>query len=446
MEPVTNKTIERLKYGLVREGFLSYDDLMCAEEAAKINRMNLAQILIGQEFITEEALLRFIEAKLHVPYVNLDDYTLDVECLKFISAEDAKKHRIIPLFKIEDVLTVAMADPLDLFIINELIKSINLKIEPIICSERNILEGISKHYSLNVSETSDTKLKVLNWEDCLNSEKQDQEQANIIIRSILEQAFYEKAQEIYFEPVFNGLAVQFKIDKTVHARGTIPILLTSTCIFTLKNSAGLNAHISEIPQLGRLYLAGDKVTLNASVATFPTSKGERITVRVYSSPKPIDDMLSSEEADILRFRLESPGVFFVFGGDETFNISAVYSILTEPVLRDKKIFTIESILKYEMNGIVQSELNEKAGFDISKAVKHIDMQSPDVVYIEEVFSNEAMEYVCYLASKGKIAIVQTCSSNLDRIKSKASVLGIDLQKVVSCCIEVSGNSAGIVAL
>lgn len=446
MEPVTNKTIERLKYGLVREGFLSYDDLMCAEEAAKINKMNLAQILIGQEFITEEALLRFIEAKLHVPYVNLDDYTLDVECLKFISAEDAKKHRIIPLFKIEDVLTVAMADPLDLFIINELIKSINLKIEPIICSERNILEGISKHYSLNAGETSDATLKVLNWEDCLNSEKQDQEQANIIIRSILEQAFYEKAQEIYFEPVFNGLAVQFKIDKTVHARGTIPILLMSTCIFTLKISAGLNAHVSEIPQLGRLYLAGDKVTLNASVATFPTSKGERVTVRVYSSPKPIDDMLSSEEADILRFRLESPGVFFVFGSDEAFNISAVYSMLAEPVLRDKKIFTIESILKYEMNGVVQSELNEKVGFDISKAVKHIDMQSPDVVYIEEVFSNEAMEYVCYLASKGKIAIVQTCSCNLDRIKSKASVLGIDLQKVVSCCIEVSGSSACIVAL
>ena len=122
MEAVTNKTLEKLKYDLVREGLVEYDTVEKAQELANAQNINIGQALINSNVLSEETLLKFLENKLHIPYVNLEDYTLDKNCLQYINLVDARKYRIIPLFKIEDVLTVAMADPLDLFAIDKIME------------------------------------------------------------------------------------------------------------------------------------------------------------------------------------------------------------------------------------------------------------------------------------------------------------------------------------
>ena len=115
MEKITNKTLEKLKYELVRDGLVEYEVLDKAQKLASAEGVNIGQALISSGILDEGTLLKFLEKKLHIPYVNLDDYSLDTKCLKYINFSDARKYNVIPLFKIEDVLTVAMADPLDLF-------------------------------------------------------------------------------------------------------------------------------------------------------------------------------------------------------------------------------------------------------------------------------------------------------------------------------------------
>ena len=138
MELVTNKTLEKLKYDLVRAGLVQYETIEQAEEIANAQNINIGQALINSGVITEDTLLKFLEAKLHIPYVNLDDYSLDLNCLKYINYADARRYRIIPLFKIEETLTVAMADPLDLFAVDKIIESAECSIEPVISSEMSI--------------------------------------------------------------------------------------------------------------------------------------------------------------------------------------------------------------------------------------------------------------------------------------------------------------------
>ena len=111
MESLSNKTLEKLKYDLVRDNIVSYETIEKAQELASAQNINLGQVLINLGVLKEEQLLKFLESKLHIPYVNLDDYSIDTRCLDLISFNDAKKYKIIPLFKIEDVLTIAMADP-----------------------------------------------------------------------------------------------------------------------------------------------------------------------------------------------------------------------------------------------------------------------------------------------------------------------------------------------
>ena len=96
METVTNKTLEKLKYDLVRAGLVQYEIIEQAEEISAAQNINIGQALINSGVITEDALLKFLESKLHIPYVNLDDYSLDPNCLKYVSYTDARRYRIIP--------------------------------------------------------------------------------------------------------------------------------------------------------------------------------------------------------------------------------------------------------------------------------------------------------------------------------------------------------------
>ena len=147
METITNKTLEKLKYELVRDGLVEYDVLDKAQRLAASENINIGQALISSGVLDEATLLKFLEKKLHIPYVNLEDYSLDTKCLKYINFADARKYNVIPLFKIEDVLTVAMADPLDLFVIDKIVESAECSIEPVISSEASILAKIDAYYS-----------------------------------------------------------------------------------------------------------------------------------------------------------------------------------------------------------------------------------------------------------------------------------------------------------
>ena len=138
METINNKTLEKLKYELVRDGIVSYETLEKAEELANVQNINIGQALINSNVLSEETLLKFLESKLHIPYVNLEDYTPDPKCFNYVAFADAYRYRTIPLFKIEDVLTVAMADPLDLFAIDKVIETAECSIEPVIASEASI--------------------------------------------------------------------------------------------------------------------------------------------------------------------------------------------------------------------------------------------------------------------------------------------------------------------
>ena len=146
METVTNKTLEKLKYDLVRAGLVPYETIEQAEEIANAQNINIGQALINSGILTEETIIKFLESKLHIPSVNLEDYTLDKNCLKYISFSDARRYKIIPLFKIEDTLTVAMADPLDLFAIDKIVESAACSIEPVIATEKSILNKIDEYY------------------------------------------------------------------------------------------------------------------------------------------------------------------------------------------------------------------------------------------------------------------------------------------------------------
>lgn len=445
MEAVTNKTLEKLKYDLVRAGLVPYETIEQAEEIANAQNINIGQALINSGVLTEETLLKFLEAKLHIPYVNLEDYTLDKNCLKFINFSDARKYRIIPLFKIEDTLTVAMADPLDLFAIDKIIETAECSIEPVISSEPSIIKKIDEYYKtdITVGEIFTDNGTDYDWRDELHSEDLSDNHMQKIIRAILKQAILAGVHEVTFQREDDGLGVNFKKNGEILNKGNIPNVLTSSFAARLKSLAELDPSVSEVPQLGKLCFKVDNITVIASISTFPTIMGERIFLKIYKPPRALNQIIKSEKnLNLIKSALNNPGIILVCGSPLSGKTHIIYSLLIEASDKNKNIMTLESIAKYNLTNVHQCELNENIGFNMDKASRFIEFQSPDVIYLEGIKTKESFDYFSGLVFDNKTIIMEFLANNMEDLRNKMSFSDFEtLKSLISCMIFIHSKDS-----
>ena len=446
METVTNKTLEKLKYDLVRAGLVPYETLEQADDIADAQNINIGQALINSGVITEEKLLKFLEEKLHIPYVNLDDYSLDTNCLKYIASSDAARYKIIPLFKIEDTLTVAMADPLDLFAVDKIIESAECSIEPVIASETSILKKIEEYYrnDISVGEIYTDAQNDYDWRDELHSEDLSDSHIQKIIRAILKQAILEDVHEVTFQGDQEGFGVNFKKNGELVNKGVLPAVLTSSLVARIKTLAELDPSVSEVPQLGKLLFKVDDVNLVASVSTFPTIMGERIFLKIYKPPKALNKFISSDlQINNVRAALSNPGVILVCGSPLSGKTHVVYSLLLEAAKNgSKNIMTLESIAKYNLKGVNQCELNENIGFNMDKASRFIEFQSPDIIYLEGIKTKESFDYFAGLVFDGKTIIMEFLANNMEDLRNKMAFSDFEtLKSIISCMVFIHSKNS-----
>lgn len=443
MEFVKNKTLEKIKYDLVRDGLVTYEELEKAEESALVQNVNFAQVLIKSNIITEETLLQFLETKLHIPYVDLNNYSLDKNCLKYVNFNDAQKYKVIPLFKIDKVLTIAMADPLDLFAIDKIVDESGFSIEPVLSAETHVLQKIDEYYKTDntVGEIflNDSEPKY-DWKEVLTKETLTNEHIHNLIRAIFKQAVKDNVHELFFEHVPNGLQVNFKKDSDIINTGEIPSILVASFLLKLKNLADLDANVSEIPQLGKLSFKVDDIVYTASISAFPTIQGERILIKIYKPPVPIEKIISNQnDFNKLNDLLVHSGIVLVCGSALSGKTHVIYSLLLSDIFKDKNIMTVESIAKYNLPGITQSELNENIGFNLDKAMRFIEFQSPEVIYFEGLTTKQGVDYFSSLVLKDKTVITEFLADNIDDLRKKLSYIDFSIFKsLISCIVFIHG--------
>ncbi len=446
MNIITNKTLETLKYDLVREGLVQYEIVEQAEEIANAQNINIGQALINSGFLTEDQLIKFLESKLHTPYVNLEDYELDTKCLKYINFSDARRYKIIPLFKIENTLTVAMADPRDLFAIDKIMESAECEIDPVLSSEESILKAIDEYYKfdVNVGNISTESNMGYNWQDELHKEDLSDEHIQKIIRAILKQAIIEGIHEVTFQGEEDGLGVNFKKHGELDNKGSIPTTLVASFIAKLKVLSELDPSVSEVPQLGKVCFKVDNIIVLASVSTFPTIMGERIFMKIYKPPKPLDKIITSKsELTQVKQSLEKPGIILVCGSALSGKTHIIYSLLLEAAKsKYKNIMTLESIAKYELEGVNQCEFNENVGFNMDKAARFIGFQNPDIIYLESINSKESFDYFSSLVFNDKIIIMEFLANNMEDLRTKMSFSDFDtLKELITSMIFIHSQNS-----
>lgn len=440
-----NKTIDKLKYDLVRDGLVTYDDIEHASELAIAQNTNIGQILINTQMIEESKLMKFLEEKLHTPCVDLENYSIDKKCLNFISYQDAIRFKILPLFMIEDILTVAMADPMDLFSIDKIMQITKKNIDPVIASEKGILKKINEYYDVKgkVEDINLDKTKEYTWQEELHNDDLSQEHIQVLFRAILRQAISQEVHELYFENSDEGLSVNFKKPDKIISTGTIPSLLTNSFIQSLKTMSNLDPNVFEIPQLGKLVFNVDNSELTASVSAFPTINGERILIKIYHPPVDIKKLnIPQDKIELIRQSLEKSGVVLICGASLSGKTHLIYSILSNLIPKSKNVMTLESIAKYRLKNIAQCELNENIGFNLDKAMRFIEFQSPDIIYFEGITTKEGLDFFTSLTLKNKALITEFLAESMDDLRRKFEFSEFTMFKsVISCLIFIHGRKS-----
>ena len=443
---VDNKTIDKLKYDLVRDNLVTFEDLEHAQEIATAQNTNIGQVLINSSMINEEKLLQFLEEKLHIPYVDLEDYEIDKKCLNFINYQEAQNYKILPLFLIEDTISVAMADPLDLFAIDKIIERTGKNIDPIISSEKSILKKINEYYEPK-GKVQNIKLEQnlnFRWQDELHKEDLDEEHIRKLFGAILKQAILEHVHELYFENDFEGLNVYFKTNSKIYSTGAIPELLINPFIQIVKTLCGLDPSVYEIPQLGKFNFDVEKNELTASISAFPTINGERISIKIYHPPKKLEELsISPDKINLLSENLKKPGVVLICGSSLSGKTHLIYSILSSNIIpKNKTVMSLESIAKYKLANVSQCELNENIGFNLDKAMRFIEFQSPDVLYFEGISTKEGLDFFTSLTLKNKTLITEFLADNMGDLRKKFEFSEFSMFKsVISCLLFIHNKNS-----
>lgn len=419
---LTFKVVDRLKQALVKEGLLRQEQLRSAEIMAQQEHVTLATVLIKSGFMTEEQLASFIGEKVHIPYVDLNKYAIDRKVLDLIPVKTARYYRIIPIFMIEDVLTIAMADPLNIIAFDEIAHVAGCKIEPVIASGQSVEVAIDHWYGMG-----DARQSLI---DRLAEEFQEQEQDDTrrygrelteirlrkdaseppivkLVNSYIAQALLEGASDIHLEPKRDSMAIRFRIDGFLYPRHQLPSPLIPKVTSRIKIMSLMDITQRRVPQDGRISLVIRDKSIDIRTSTFPTMHGENIVLRILDKTRGVPTLseLGFSDEDFASFKKvirATKGIILSTGPTGSGKTTTLYSAMNTLNAVDKNIMTIEDPIEYEIEGIVQSQVDPKAGATFANALRSILRQDPDIIYVGEIRDLETAEIAVRAALTGHL--------------------------------------------
>lgn len=457
---VNIRSPDSVEKGLVNEGLVSEEDLKSATLRAKRDGVPLGTVLTESGLLTEDQFSKFIGEKSQVPSVELKNYTIDRAVLDLIPEKIARRYNIIPLFKIEDVLTMAMSDPMDIVAIDQISALVRCKAESIMASSQSIKTAIDQWYGVGLARKTlinelITEIKEARSENDTGQPldpyrkrlmelrlKSEAEEAPIIklVNSYIVQAVLEEASDIHLEPKKDCLLVRFRIDGLLFERERLPRKLVAPIISRVKILSLLDISKNRISQDGRIGMIIRDRNIDIRTSTFPSMHGENVVLRILDKskgPPPLQDLgFSNDNLVIFRKMINATkGIILATGPTGSGKTTTLYSCISTLSTSKLNIMAVEDPIEYEMAGVVQSQVNPSSGVTFATALRSILRQDPDVVYVGEIRDSETAEIAVRAALTGHLVFSTLHTNNAVGAITRLRELGVarDLLSTVLNC-------------
>ncbi len=431
----------RLEAALLKSGLISSEQLELAlQEQAKQGK-RLSRYLIESGIITEEQFINILEEYFNIPGVEPGQFKITTEIAALIPAETAKKLKVMPLAHNNGHLTVAMLDPLDLNILDDLSRLTGLDINPVTLRESSINYLIAQFYSIEYNVDNEKVIK--------HEPDRESDEAPVIrmVNSLIEKAIDEEASDIHLEPDEDSLRVRMRLDGILHDLTAIPGHARSRIVSRVKIMANLDIAERRLPQDGNIEWQGNNRGVSLRVSTLPTVLGEKVVIRLLNKDKivlPLEELGFSRENynSLLELLLNHAGMLLVTGPTGCGKTTTLYSALHYLNRPEDNIITVEDPVEYRLKGINQVQVNQRINRTFANALRSILRQDPDVVMVGEIRDLETAKITTQAAFTGHLvlstlhtnnaagAVTRLIDMGLENYLVTASLVGVIAQRLV----------------
>ncbi|MGQ9603072.1 MAG: GspE/PulE family protein [bacterium] len=441
---------------LVDAGVISEEQLNSLLEKQKETKKRLGEVAIEEGLATEDQIAMALAKQLKVPYISLESVAIDEEIVKLVPEAMARALKVIPLFKVDKAVTVAMADPTDSEAIKELRFVTGCDIEPVVARQDEVMHAIESFFGQGkkmmdeLEALSSIEADVDEPEDDENgaSERLSQEPPVVrLVNLIIERAIAKRASDIHVEAREKSLVVRYRIDGIMREEMVVPRMLKAAVISRLKILASMDIAERRVPQDGRFTVTFQKRKIDLRVSTFPTVHGEKVVMRILERSGQVASLeeLGMNQDILNRFSRVlglSHGIVLVTGPTGSGKSTTLYAALSRLNDNEKNIVTLEDPVETQIPGVNQGHTNPVAGFTFASGLRAILRQDPDIIMVGETRDVETATIAIQAALTGHLvlttlhtndapsAIVRLVDMGIEPFLVSSSVVAILAQRLV----------------
>lgn len=390
---------------LIEAGLISEDRLKQALVDQKRAGIKLGQFLIQRGIVSEDQIIDVLSRQLRIDKYDPDIYPPSPDLVQVIPIDVAQKYKLVPLRKRSYLITIAMADPMDIRALDEVESRTDLEVEPVVCSEGQFNQLLSATYGIRSAITETLEEMDLDSIDMSVEEERAEGSEDLrvsslegmakeapvirLVNSIIAQAVREGASDIHLSPESNRVQLRFRIDGTLHEVPPPPKALMLPITSRMKILSNMDIAVSRIPQDGRFTVKMDNREINVRASAIPTIYGENIVLRLLDMSAALYTLdrlgMSLADRDKISSAIIRPyGMILSTGPTGSGKSTSLYAILSEINKPDINIITLEDPVEYRVENIRQIQLNRKAGMTFASGLRSILRQDPDVIMVGEI--------------------------------------------------------------
>ena len=397
---------------LLEEGIVDRAGLYTALAISAEHGEPLTRVLVDEGIVDEAQLVQVLAASIGIEFVGLADVNIDPAAAALVPETLARRYSVIPIGFEDERLVVAMADPGNVLIVDDVRAVTGLQITAKVATRGDIEEALRRmgRYDDSVAEFADMVNHDEEPEDLSNIQTAVEEAPVVkLVNTLVTRAVNERASDLHIESGERDLRVRFRIDGVLHEVMTTPRSVAGAVVSRLKIMADLDISERRVPQDGRVSLKVAGRAIDLRVATLPSIYGEKVVIRVLDKTDAIIDLadLGFLPAPLERFAesYSKPyGAILVTGPAGSGKTTTLYSTLNVLNKPDRNIITVEDPVEYRLAGVTQVQVNRKAGLQFATVLKAILRSDPDIVLVGEVRDGETAKTAIEAALTGHLVL------------------------------------------
>lgn len=432
---------------LIQAGLIGSDELGKALEVQKVSSLRLGEVLVALGYVTETDVARAVAGQLEISFV--PDHLLQVDLLyaRLLPPQLARKTNAMPLREEFGHLFVAMADPLDVFSLDEIRHITKRSVQPVACTLSGVRRAIAQYERLAALKQREASPEAAAGTDVILPPEPDDAPVVQLVNELIDRAVSDQASDIHIEPAEGQFRVRFRIDGFLREIISPPITYHPAVVARLKVLAALDIAERRAPQDGRIELRDKGRNVDLRISTLPTVFGEKVVLRLFDKSRALTKLgeLGFSDAvfsEYTRCAARPHGMLLVTGptgSGKTSTLMSTLSFLNSP---EKNIVTIEDPVEYQLAGVNHVQVNPKAGLTFAEGLRAILRQDPNIVMVGEIRDAETADVAVRAALTGHLVLstlhTNDAAGSLTRLTDmgvepyliSSSVLGVLAQRLL----------------